>query len=436
MTTHPEKRKLAAVADGGLDGNTPINTSTAVNGTTDTEKERPKKRPSTLKNSTITTAMLAMSSGTSTTRTSTTIGNKNKDPSSIDTNGGTSKLRKRWTAVEEKKLVSAVETFGTTDWAKIAANFPGRSGKLCSRKWQYLTKKATGTSCSTWTLAEENKLVSAVEVSAVETRGAHNWAEIAEKVPNRNKTQCYTKYNYLSRKATATAYGNWTEEEENKLVSAVETCGECNWAEIADMVTGRNETQCQGKWRNISRKAAVTAGGIWTGTDGGAWTAEQEQKLVSAAATFGTNCWAEIAANVPERNQFQCHSKWRSISKKAGAITGPWTVEEEDTLVYAVKTFGDTGWANVAANVPDRNQFQCQSKWYYLSRKAAATASGTLAAEEENKLVSAAVRGNGNRRQGVGTNKWAKVAANVPGRSGMQMLYQAVLSEKEGYSYC
>jgi hypothetical protein len=104
---------------------------------------------------------------------------------------------------------------------------------------------------ASWTTEEVNKLA-----SAVETFGGRNWARIAATVPGRTENQCKNKWWHVSRKATATATGVWTVEEVNKLVSAVETHGGRNWAEIAKMVPGRNDRQCRRKWKHMSEKTA------------------------------------------------------------------------------------------------------------------------------------------------------------------------------------
>jgi hypothetical protein len=64
---------------------------------------------------------------------------------------------------EEQKLVYVVETFGTSSWVKLAANVPGRSENQCSSKWRSVSRKASATASGAWTVEEEKKLASAVE---------------------------------------------------------------------------------------------------------------------------------------------------------------------------------------------------------------------------------------------------------------------------------
>jgi hypothetical protein len=53
---------------------------------------------------------------------------------------------------------------GEQNWASIAVIVQGRSEIQCARRWQYLsTKKVAGTTGSIWTPEEEKKLTSAVE---------------------------------------------------------------------------------------------------------------------------------------------------------------------------------------------------------------------------------------------------------------------------------
>jgi hypothetical protein len=127
-----------------------------------------------------------------------------------------------------------------------------------------MSSKASATVSGTWIVEEEKKLA-----SAVETFGAHNWAKVAVNVPGRNEKQCSSKWHYLSSKASATASGAWTVEEENKLASAVETVGTTSWAKIAMNVPGRNKSQCQSKWQNMSKKAAAASNGNTTAEDVG-----------------------------------------------------------------------------------------------------------------------------------------------------------------------
>jgi hypothetical protein len=285
MASRPEN--LTAFPEGGLDTNTTFDMSIQVNGAIHNEKERPKKRPSSLNptiattntmnaaitsvgSSTTTGASTSAGSSTSaTTGASTSSASKNKAdanastdrpsisasnllPNAADVGGGKSRLQERWTAEEEKKLASAVDTFGTASWAAIAANLPGQNETQCRQKWGYnMSRKAATTARGAWTAENKKKLS-----SEVETLGTTSWTNISSSIPGRNETQCSQKWRNMSKKAAATASSAWTVEEENMLVYAVETYYGGNWAEIAKMFPGRNESQCHQQWLRVSEETA------------------------------------------------------------------------------------------------------------------------------------------------------------------------------------
>jgi hypothetical protein len=166
----------------------------------------------------------------------------------------------------------------------------------------------------------------------------------------------------MSKKTATTVSGTWTVEEEKKLASAVETFGTTSWANIAANIPGRNENQIYHKWKRMSKKTATTASG--------AWTEEEEKMLVSAVETFGTTSWADIAVNVPGRNENQCNSKWHYLSSKVSATaSGAWTSEEEMKLVYAVEAYDGRNWAEIAKMVPGRNESRCLKQWQRMSEE-------------------------------------------------------------------
>jgi hypothetical protein len=106
MTIH---QKLAAVPEGGLDTNNAVDISISVDGTTCKEKERPKKRPSSLNSAISTTITMgddsstsdATSAGTSTSTASATSNPKRRDCHKATNNP---KLRDSHKATSNPKL--------------------------------------------------------------------------------------------------------------------------------------------------------------------------------------------------------------------------------------------------------------------------------------------------------------------------------------------
>jgi 5-methylcytosine-specific restriction endonuclease McrA len=114
---------------------------------------------------------------------------------------------------------------------------------------------------------------------------------------------------------SATVSVTWVVEEEKKLVYAVETLGAASWAKVAANVPGRNDRQCSNKWRSMSKKTAATASG--------AWTVEEENKLVYAIETYYGRNWADIAKMFPGRNESQCHQQWLRVAEETAGAEPP-----------------------------------------------------------------------------------------------------------------
>lgn len=85
-----------------------------------------------------------------------------------------------------------------------------------------------------WTPEEDQKLRQAVAFYG------HAWIEVASVIPGRNNEQCRDRYS--ERLNPKNARGKWTEEEDEKLLSAVAELGDSTWKAISDKVgTGRTD---------------------------------------------------------------------------------------------------------------------------------------------------------------------------------------------------
>ena len=97
---------------------------------------------------------------------------------------------------------------------------------------------------------------------------------------------------------------------------------------------------------------------------GGNWTSYEDKRLLMAVEMFKPGNWARIAAYVGSRNKFQCSQRWErtldpSISKE------PWTQEENEKLIDAVKKYGQKSWQEVAKHVGNRTDVQCRYRYKY-----------------------------------------------------------------------
>lgn len=98
-----------------------------------------------------------------------------------------------WTDYEDKRLIAAVLMFGKTDWAKVAAYVGnGRNKFQCSQRW--IRSLNPTVSRSPWTDEENKKLI-----EAVQKFGQKSWIKIAKYVGSKSDVQCRYHCKYVLR---------------------------------------------------------------------------------------------------------------------------------------------------------------------------------------------------------------------------------------------
>jgi hypothetical protein len=100
----------------------------------------------------------------------------------------------------------------------------------------------------------------------------------------------------------------WTPEEDRQLTLGVEQHGVNNWQVIANLVGGnRTKSQCAQRWFR----------GIDPRIDKGNWSFEEEQRLIELVEEHGIKAWTRVAQYMQTRSDVQCRFRWQFISKKA-----------------------------------------------------------------------------------------------------------------------
>ncbi|RID50573.1 hypothetical protein BRARA_H01296 [Brassica rapa] len=137
----------------------------------------------------------------------------------------------------------------------------------------------------------------------------------------------------------------------------------------------------------------------------GQWTPEEDQVLCKAVERFQGKNWKKIAECFKDRTDVQCLHRWQKVLNPE-LVKGPWSKEEDNTIIALVEKYGPTKWSTICQHLPGRIGKQCRERWHNHLNPAINKNAWTQ--EEELTLI---------RAHQIYGNKWADLMKFLPGRS-------------------
>ncbi|KAF9485406.1 hypothetical protein BDN70DRAFT_639030 [Pholiota conissans] len=240
------------------------------------------------------------------------------------------------------------------DWPRIAekvsdASSVKRTAIDCQIVWK--ADKHPAVNHAGWSEDELNKLNLLVSQYTKENTTL-DWLKIAEKLGTSRVPIDCMRHGMLRTRHT------WSPEMDEKLVGAVQSCGQDNWQLIARKVSEDvSAGQCQYRWQKALNPELRK----------GTWTEDEDNRLRKAVAGYGSS-WIQVAETIPGRTNDQCRDRWTSHLNKTPAAKATWTKEEDKALLALVKECGKH-WKNISLKIgTTKNGQSCRLRYAKLMK--------------------------------------------------------------------
>ncbi|KAK3538930.1 hypothetical protein QTP86_023476 [Hemibagrus guttatus] len=188
-----------------------------------------------------------------------------------------------------------------------------------------------------------------------------HWDKIAESLgTNRTAFLCFQTYQrYISKRLRRREWSKEEDEVLRELVDKMRIGNFIPYTQISYFMEGRDSSQLIYRWTCVLDPSIKK----------GPWTKEEDQLLVKAVKKYGCKDWWKIKLEVPGRTDGSCRDRYLD-SLQDDIKKGAWSDDEVELLKKLVDKYGVGRWAKIASEMPNRVDSQCLNKWKWMVYKA------------------------------------------------------------------
>jgi hypothetical protein len=135
------------------------------------------------------------------------------------------------------------------------------------------------------------------------------------------------------------------------------------------------------------------------------WSDSDNALLISLVSGTAEADWDSIAKQFPTKTAQQVADRWTKVLNPE-LLKGSWTAAEDAAITEWIASHGPRNWSSLAATLPGRLGKQCRERWINSLNPDVRRDAWT---DEEDRILI--------EHQRLWGNKWAKIAALLPGRT-------------------